>query len=104
MRESMRSQEAIQRHVCSCCVGFVALVWAWHRGPVLQLWGPRVWWEVSGVTFDPHQVLPWAWYGVKSEAMAVNEAEHHWCGAEFMARGKATKVWGGCDSSLVATP
>ena len=49
---------------------------------MLQLSGPRVLWEgrwacpPSAVTFDPRQVLPWAWQGVKGEAMAVNEAEN----------------------------
>ena len=31
---------------------------------------------LSRVTFEPCQVLLWAWHGVKGEAMAVNEAEH----------------------------
>ena len=30
---------------------------------------------LSRVTFEPGQVLLWAWHGVKVEAMAINEAE-----------------------------
>ena len=30
----------------------------------------------SRVTFDPTQVLQWAWYEVKGEAMAANEADY----------------------------
>ena len=30
---------------------------------------------LSRVTFEPDQVLLWAWHGVKGEAMAINEAE-----------------------------
>ena len=62
----------------------VASIWAWHRGPVLRPWDPELNGEVgvrwacplSLVTFEPCQVLLWAWHGVKGEAMAVNEAEH----------------------------
>ena len=52
------------------------------RTPYLLLGGldgvVGVWWAclLSRVTFEPCQVLLWAWYGVKGEAMAVNEAEH----------------------------
>ena len=30
----------------------------------------------SRVTFDPTQVLQWAWHEVKGEAMAANEADY----------------------------
>ena len=43
-----------------------------------------------GMTFEPCQVLQWAWHGVKGEAMAVNANRRH-C-VEGTARGKATKV------------
>ena len=32
--------------------------------------------SLSRVTFEPRQVLLWAWHEVEGEAMAVNEAEH----------------------------
>ena len=30
----------------------------------------------SRVTFDPIQMLQWAWYEVKGESMAANEADY----------------------------
>ena len=61
---------------------FISSGWAWHCGAPPSLWGP--WMSRDGrwacppscVTFDPSQVLPWAWQEVKGEAMAVNEADY----------------------------
>ena len=54
-----------------------ALLLPFGRG-IEGLWDSTVWWACppSRVTFEPCQVLLWAWHGVKGEAMAVNEAEH----------------------------
>ena len=49
---------------CACTVG--------PDGVVEVMWA----YPLSRVTFEPCRVLPWAWHGVKGEAMAVNEAEH----------------------------
>ena len=54
------------------CVN-VGSIWAWHREPVLD---GEVGVSPVSVTFEPCQVLLWAWDGVKGEAMAGNEAEH----------------------------
>ena len=50
--------------------GYVASGWAWHSRQVT--WSPR------RVSFDPSNVLPWAWQEVKDEAMplSVNEADY----------------------------
>ena len=47
---------------------------------------------LSRVTFEPCQVLLWAWHGVKGEAMAVNEAEHTTGILWKVWREKGTKV------------
>ena len=57
-----------------CAVAVCNFIWAWHRGPVLGRCG-RSEVGVSRVTFEPRQVLMWAWHGVKGETMAVNKAE-----------------------------
>jgi hypothetical protein len=67
--------------VCSVSVcvnaGFIASDWAWHCEPMLHRWSERLdpgdGWACPrfGVTFEPRQVLPWAWLEVKGE---VNEA------------------------------
>ena len=68
------------------CVNVVAPVWGWHSGAVPVCWGtwmsPDLRWACprSRVTFDPIQVLQWAWHEVKGEvkgeAMAANEADY----------------------------
>jgi hypothetical protein len=70
--------------VCSVpvCVnaGFIASNWAWLYEPVLRRWSERPypgdWWACLrfGVTFEPWQLLPWAWQEVKGEGMSVYEA------------------------------
>ena len=55
--------------------GYVASGWAWHSRQVTcksMEWSPR------RVSFDPSNVLPWAWQEVKGEAMplSVNEADY----------------------------
>jgi hypothetical protein len=67
--------------VCSIpvCVntGFIASGWVWHYEPVLCRRSKRLGfvdgWAClrHGVTFEHHQVFPWA---VKGEGMSVNEA------------------------------
>ena len=41
-----------------------------------MLWAGRWVCPLSGVTFAPGHVLPWAWQEVKGEAESVNEAEY----------------------------
>ena len=55
----------------------------------------RVRWAcpLSRVTFEPCQVLLWAWHGVKGEAMAVNEAEHTTCGKYCERKGYEGVRW-----------
>ena len=55
--------------------GYVASGWAWHsrQGTCKSMeWSPR------RVSFDPSNMLPWAWQEVKGEAMplSVNEADY----------------------------
>ena len=62
----------------------VAPVCGWHSGAVPVCWdtwmSPDLRWACprSRVTFDPIQVLQWAWHEVKGEAMAAkaNEADY----------------------------
>ena len=41
-----------------------------------MLWAGRWVCPLSGVTFEPGQVLPGAWQEVKGEAASVNEADY----------------------------
>jgi hypothetical protein len=82
----------------SVCVnaGFIASGWVWLYEPVLRRRSERLypgdWWTCSqfGVTFEPRQVLLWAWQEVKGEGMSVNEV----CGRRSCVRfGLEEAVW-----------
>ena len=63
-------------YVCECGLCCFHLGVAWRAcGSTVGLDGVVGVSPVS-VTFEPRQVLLWAWHGVKGEAMTVNEAEH----------------------------
>ena len=55
--------------------GYVASGWAWHSR---QGTCKSMEWSLRRVSFDPSNVLPWAWQEVKGEAMplSVNEADY----------------------------
>jgi hypothetical protein len=60
-----------------------------------------IWDAYFGMTFEPRQVLPWAWQQVKSEGMSFNEAVYtgviertvgpdgrrRWCKVDVAAMG-----------------
>ena len=79
-------------------MGVVAPVWGWHSGAVPVCWG--MWmsrdlrWACpqSRVTFDPIQVVQWAWQEVKGEAMAAYEADYTGGIVDSWTRGKAMKA------------
>ena len=48
-------------------------VWCTCRS---TLWAGRWVCPLSGVTFEPGHLLPWAWQEVKGEAASVNEADY----------------------------
>ena len=62
--------------------GYVASGWACHSRPTVwlyvrsMLWASRWVCPLSGVTFEPCHVLPWAWQEVKGEAASVDEADY----------------------------
>ena len=60
----------------SCAVvllaGYVASGWACHSRPTLfgcTLWAGRWVCSLSGMTFAPGHLLPWAWQEVKGEQL-----------------------------------
>ena len=50
--------------------GYVASGWAWHSR---QVTCKSMEWFPQHVSFDPSNVLPWAWQEVKGEAMPLSE-------------------------------
>ena len=118
--------------VCSVpvCVnaGFVTSGWARHCEPMLRRWSewldPWDQWVCPrfGVTFEPRQVLRWAWQEVKGESMSVNSAVYtgvikycradgrqRWCKVDVVAMGRSCSAHTGnevssCVGGVAARP